>query len=273
MLRSIDGLAVRQLRTRPLRAVLTGFGVVLGVGMVFGVLLLVGTIRHTFDDLIGSAWGKTDLIVMGDGERELPAVRARPARAVPGVRAVAPMVGGEFTRLDARGHAVKGAAGDMLVAGYDTRRHAAVRLPLGRRADRRAPGRRSTLERNWARQRGIDVGDRIRVATETGPAELPIIGIFRLSSGLSFGGRGFAAMPIEAARRLTGMTTGYMQISVVVDDKRDVEAVQRRVAAALGPGLRSRRRRASRRGLAATRRAEHRPLLLLRGSRCSSAAS
>ena len=46
MLRSFDGLALRQLRTRPLRSVLTAFGIVLGVGMVFGVLLLVGTIRH-----------------------------------------------------------------------------------------------------------------------------------------------------------------------------------------------------------------------------------
>ena len=45
MLRSFDSLALRQLRTRPLRAALTAFGVVLGVGMVFGVLLLVGTIR------------------------------------------------------------------------------------------------------------------------------------------------------------------------------------------------------------------------------------
>ena len=63
MLRSFDGLALRQLRARPLRAALTGFGVVLGVGMVFGVLLLVGTIRHTFDDLLSSAWGRTDVVV------------------------------------------------------------------------------------------------------------------------------------------------------------------------------------------------------------------
>ena len=54
MLRSVNGLAFRQLRARPARAVLTGFGVILGVGMVFGVLLLVGTIRHTFDYIIRS---------------------------------------------------------------------------------------------------------------------------------------------------------------------------------------------------------------------------
>ena len=63
MLRSFNSLAFRQLRTRKLRSALTAFGVVLGVGMVFGVLLLVGTIRATFDEVIDSAWGQTDLIV------------------------------------------------------------------------------------------------------------------------------------------------------------------------------------------------------------------
>src|SRR4051812_36605797 len=208
MLRSFDGLALRQLESRPLRAGLTAFGVVLGVGMVFGVLLLVGTIRSTFDDLIGSAWGKTDLVVLGTGNGTLPQSSLDTARSVPGVRAVAPMAGGEFRQLDARGHAIQGAAGDMLVAGYDT---TSDTLPFDFRwVDGRPPrsGPEVAVERNWARQRGIEVGDRIRVATETGPAVLPVIGTFRWSSGLSFGGRGFAAMPIAAARKLTGMKTG-----------------------------------------------------------------
>ena len=51
MLRSFNSIALRQLRTRPLRSALTAFGVVLGVGMVFGVLLLIGTIRATFDEV------------------------------------------------------------------------------------------------------------------------------------------------------------------------------------------------------------------------------
>ena len=31
--------------------------------MVFGVLLLVGTIRATFDEVMDSAWGETDIVV------------------------------------------------------------------------------------------------------------------------------------------------------------------------------------------------------------------
>src|SRR3954471_17042898 len=117
MLRSFDSLALRQLRTRRLRAVLTAFAIVLGVGMVFGVLLLVGTIRHTFDDLIGAAWGKTDLIVRDRGGGALPPSVVDRGRAVPGVRDAAPWIGGAFTRLDAQDHAVEGGTGRGLAAG------------------------------------------------------------------------------------------------------------------------------------------------------------
>ena len=236
MLRTIDGIAIRQLRSRPTRAVLTGFGVVLGVGMVFGVLLLLGTIRHTFDDLISSAWGKTDLIVTGTANGILPESTLTTARAVPGVRDAGAMVGGDFTRLDASGKAITGPAGRLLVAGYDT-----TGMPPYdfRWLDGRQPrsGPELAVERNWARERRIDVGDRIRLATPAGPVRLPVVGIFRFSSGLSFGGSGFAAMPMASARRLTGIPKGYMQISVAVDDKGDVEAMQAKLAAALGKGV------------------------------------
>jgi putative ABC transport system permease protein len=235
MLRTIDGIAIRQLRSRPGRAALTGFGVVLGVGMVFGVLLLLGTIRHTFDDLIGSAWGKTDLIVTGTSNGILPEAALDRTRVVPGVRDASPMIGGDFIRIDARGRPIKGQAGRMLVAGYDTTGTPPYDF---RWVEGRPPrsGPELAVERNWARQRGVGVGDRIRVATPAGPAELPVIGIFRFSSGLSFGGSGFAAMPIAPARRLTGIRHGYMQISVVVDDKGQVEAMRAKLAAALGTG-------------------------------------
>ena len=236
MLRSVNGLAFRQLHARPAAPCSTGFGVVLGVGMVFGVLLLVGTIRHTFDDLIGSAWGKTDLIVSGTANGTLPDSALERTRAVPGVRDAAAMVGGDFTRLNSRGTAAKGPAGRLLVAGYDTRAAMApydFRWVGGRKP---VSGPELALEQNWARERHLGVGDRIRLATQSGPVTLPIVGIFRFSSGLSFGGRGFAAMPMEPARRLTGIDHGYMQISVAVDEKGAIDATQKRLTAALGPG-------------------------------------
>src|SRR5829696_7546526 len=237
MLRSFDSLALRQLRTRPLRSLLTGLGVVLGVGMVFGVLVLAGTIRHTFDEAIDGAWGSFDLVVSAQGSGVLPQDTLARVKATQGVRDAGAMAGSQFTRLDGGGRPVKGLAGQMLIAGYDPKGVAPFDFKL---ADGRfvRSGREITLERNWARDRGIEVGDRIRVATPTGPAVLPVVGLFKFSGDLSLGGIGLAAMPLGAARPMMNMPTGWTQISVTADDGTDVAALESRIKRTVGPGTR-----------------------------------
>ena len=236
MLRAFNSLALRQLRTRPLRSVLTAFGVVLGVGMVFGVLLLVGTIRATFDEVIDSAWGETDLIVMGEGSGTMAADTLNRIKEVEGVRDAAGMVGGMFTRLEADGSPVKGTKGQMLIAGYDTKGYQPYdfRLVEGRRI---AGGVEVMVEQNWARDRGYEIGDRVRVAGPTGRTELPIIGIFKLTSSLNVGGLGYAAMPLAAARRVFDQPRGWMQISVAASDRGEVGPLKSRVEQVVGSGV------------------------------------
>src|SRR4051794_31815910 len=194
MLRSFDGLAIRQLRTRPLRSLLTAFGVVLGVGMVFGVLLLVATVRHTFDDLIDSAWGSTDLVASAQAGALSEGTVER-VLATPGVRDAGGMVGAQFRRLDPRGEPISGMSGQMMVAAYDRERFPPYDFKL-------IPGRwqqsgpELIVERNWARDRGIAIGDTISAATPSGRTRLRVVGLFRFSNGLSFGGQGLAAMPL-----------------------------------------------------------------------------
>jgi putative ABC transport system permease protein len=232
--RSFDGLALRQLRTRPLRALLTGFGVVLGVGMVFGVLLLVTTIRHTFDDLLDSAFGNTQLVVSPTAGTLSQSTLER-VRSTPGVRDAGGMVGGLFTRLDAHGRPVEGPAGKLLVAGYDPRGFPPYDFKLLQGRWQRA-GPEVILERNWARDRGLAIGDSIPVATPSGPARLDVVGIFRFSSGLSFGGQGLAAMTEQAERPLIQQPSGWWQISVAAADRRQVDGLAARLRARLGPG-------------------------------------
>jgi putative ABC transport system permease protein len=235
MLRSFNSIAFRQLRTRPLRSVLTGFGVVLGVGMVFGVLLLTGTIRATFDELISSAWGETDLIVMGEGNGTMPEHTLDDIKDVEGVRDAAGMVGGMFTRLDEDGSPVKGNTGQMLIAGYDAQGYQPYdfRVVEGRKI---RSGVEVMVEQNWATDRGFTVGDRVRVAGPTGRTSLPIIGIFRLTSSLNAGGLGYAAMPLPAARRLFDQPNGWMQISIAAMDRGKVEPLKKRVEQVAGSG-------------------------------------
>ena len=235
MLRSFHSLALRQLRTRPLRSALTAFGVVLGVGMVFGVLLLAGTIRATFDEVIDSAWGKTDLIVMGEGNGTMPANTLDRIEGVQGVREAAGMVGGMFTRLERDGTPVDGTKGHLLIAGYETEGYQPFdfRLVKGRRIE---AGVEIMVEQNWAHERGYGVGDRVRAAGPTGETRLPIVGIFRLTSGLNVGGLGYAAMPLDAARKVFDQPSGWMQISIAADDRGEAQALKKRVERVLGAG-------------------------------------
>jgi putative ABC transport system permease protein len=235
MLRSFHSLALRQLKTRPLRSVLTALGVVLGVGMVFGVLLLAGTIRATFDEVIDSAWGQTDLIVMGEGSGTMPAATLDHIRAVDGVRNAAGMVGGMFTRLEPDGTPVEGPKGQLLIAGYETKGYQPYdfRLVKGRRI---ASGLEMMVEQNWATEHGYRVGDRVSAAGPTGETKLPIVGIFKLTSSLNVGGLGYAAMPLDAARKLFDQPSGWMQISVAALDRGNVDALKKRVKRVAGDG-------------------------------------
>lgn len=237
MLRSFNSIAFRQLRSRPLRSALTAFGVVLGVGMVFGVLLLTGTIRATFDEVIDSAWGETDLVVMGEGMGTMAESTLDDIKHVEGVQDAAGMVGGMFVRLGRDGKAVKGPKGQMLIAGYAAEGYQPYdfRVVKGRKI---ASGIEIMVEQNWARDRGYSVGDRVRVAGPTGRLELPIIGIFRLTSSLNVGGLGYAAMPLPAARRVFDQPDGWMQISIRAQEGSNVSLLRERVERAAGGGAR-----------------------------------
>ena len=235
MLRTFDGLAFRQLRTRPLRAGLTAFGVVLGVGMVFGVLLLTGTIRSTFDTMLESAFGKQELIVNAKAGT-LPNDSLATVNSTPGVTDAGAMVGAVFSRLDRKGDAIKGLKGQLMVAGID---------PYGRNPYRmhiisgRGPifGRETMLERNWAKDARLGLGDSVRLASPSGPVSLKIVGLFGFKSGTSMGGQGYATMPLREARRIMEVPSGWLQIVASVKNTSDVQPVQKRLEKALGSGV------------------------------------
>ena len=81
------------------------------------------------------------------------------------------------------------------------------------------------VEQNWARERGYGVGDRVPRRHADRAGELRVVGIFRFSSGLSFGGSGFAAMPLPRGARVDrSCRRGWIQITIAADDRGDVAA-------------------------------------------------
>jgi putative ABC transport system permease protein len=92
------------------------------------------------------------------------------------------------------------------------------------------------VERNWARDRGVTVGERIRLATPSGPAYLKVVGILAMPNDVAFGGQGLAAMTLREARRMMEIPDGYLQITARSASASDVESVRDRLQASLGRG-------------------------------------
>ena len=234
-MRSFASLALRQVRARRARAALTGAGIVLGVAMILGVLLLAATINRTFDDLYDSAYGKADLIVSGTGDDSLPRATAPKVRRTEGVDEISPRVLSTFTLVDERGQASEDAGSQLNVAGEDPDAEDVTNAQTvaGRDPTR---GLEISLQDSWADANGIDVGDRVRLATPDGAKRFEVTGTFRFSSGFEFGGEGFGMMPLDAARRVMDQRRVFDEINVVVDNGEEIETVQSELDRALPRG-------------------------------------
>ncbi|HEX5592983.1 MAG TPA: FtsX-like permease family protein [Solirubrobacterales bacterium] len=236
-LRSFHGIGLRSLRARPLRSVLTTGGIVLGVGMAFGVLVLVTTIHSSFEGLFDAIYGRTSVVVSGSNsigsvpESELPKIRQ-----VDGVKAAEGEVFGVFRTIDAKGAAESGRDSMLFVAGVDMNGYDTAGAEVIEGREPHGP-REIELEESWAQQRGYGPGDRLRLATPTGRADVTVTGVYKLETNLDLGGYGTAAMPIDGQRRLTNKYGTFDEINVVAEDGVSAEALKRRIAAVTGPGV------------------------------------
>jgi putative ABC transport system permease protein len=236
-LHGFAGLGLRSLRARPLRSVLTSAGIVLGVGMVFGVLILVNTIHSSFSNLFDAMYGNTSVIVSGKSAvGSVPEDTLEKVEAVDGVEGAAGGVFGVFRIVDEEGEARSGRNATLFVGGvdFDAPDTTGTDIVAGREPSR--PDE-IELEAAWAEQEGLAVGDQVWLATPMGRAEMRVAGIYELGTSLDLGGYGTAQMPVAAARRLTGKGKVWDEIDVIAADGVSAAALERRIAAVVGPGV------------------------------------
>ena len=122
------GVALKGLLGRKLRAILTGFAIVLGVAMISGSYVLTDTLSKSFDSVYDESYAATDAIISSkqaietdDGETEAPAFSAavlREVETLPGVRVAQGSIEDEARLVDKDGTPI-GNAGSGIAWGVE----------------------------------------------------------------------------------------------------------------------------------------------------------
>jgi putative ABC transport system permease protein len=253
-MRSFGSIALRQVRARRMRALLTAAGIVLGVGMIFGVLTLSGTISRTFTDLFDSVYGRADLVVSGSESTSLPKRSLKQVRETPGVAEAQGSVFSVFTKYRKPPELPPVPEGlppppppkppkpdptDQLnVVGEEpgVTDLTDTDLTSGRRP---REGLEIMILESWAADQEVKEGDELRLVTPAGTRRFEVTGLFQFATGLDFGGQGFASMPIDRARDVMDKGRGFEEIDVVVEGGDEtIGTVRRDLRAELEKGAR-----------------------------------
>jgi putative ABC transport system permease protein len=110
------GVALKGLLGRKLRAVLTGFAIVLGVAMISGAFVLTDTLGKSFDGIFNQSYKSTDAVISSKpaigsstSSDEAPAFEAdvlTKVQALPGVRVAQGSIEDKIRLVNSDGHAI-----------------------------------------------------------------------------------------------------------------------------------------------------------------------
>jgi putative ABC transport system permease protein len=215
----------RELRRRPLRALLTLLGVVLGVAAATSVTLGSRATHDAYPGMFDVLAGRAQLELRGaDGH----AFFTPPETIdVEGVEVFVPHVQAPA------GLVTRGGPEPVMVLGVDDGDQLRVRDYSAAEGDYPSfQGRNVWLEAGFAARHGIRLGNEVELLTARGPTTLRVRGLLDPVGPMRFNGGGVAVVPQRVAQRLFAGEGKVNTVSVVVRRGADVEAVRGRLAEA-----------------------------------------
>jgi putative ABC transport system permease protein len=213
-------VALRGLRARPLRTVLTAMSVVLGVAMISGTYVLTDTINKSFSEVFSQANSGTDVVVapqkideaFNDDPPPLDERLIARVRAADGVRVAAGGIQGDVTIRDREGDRVGGASTFVLSLQpkpLDPFRFVTGRAP--RAADELA------LSAKVFADEGLKVGDTLTVSGQEGARRYTLVGSANFGDVDTVAGYPAAIVTLPTAQALTGNVGKVGTIAVAAD--------------------------------------------------------
>jgi putative ABC transport system permease protein len=226
-------VALRGLLAHKGRLVATFLAVALGVAFIGGVLTLTDTMNRTFDDLFADVYRDTDAVVRSDqsiGGDEfgggldvrgtLPASVLDDVEGAQGVAAADGGIEGYAQVIDSDGDAVGDPSmGAPTFGGNWTDIDELNPFDIDD-SDGRPPREAGevVIDRGTADSAGYEVGDRLRVQTQSGVGEYTLVGITHFGTADSPGGASYVMWTTEEAQDVVGEPGRYSSVAVVADD-------------------------------------------------------
>jgi putative ABC transport system permease protein len=218
---------VREGQRRPGRTLLTLAGISLGLATIVAIRLTVPTAERAYRELFEGVAGRPVLEIAAPGQAGFDPALVRGLTKVRGVQAVVPRIRAVAS--------VVGTSGSVAVPvlGLD---------PVGLAVD--WPARKPTaalaehdalLDASLAETLGRKSGDRLRLWTPAGPAELHLAGT--LPAGGSSGPCGVLVVSLARARDLFALPGQINSVELVLEDGADPEQVRAVVGRRLPKGV------------------------------------
>ncbi len=205
-------LAVRSLKLRPLRVLLSAFGIVLGVAGMLAISITNQTALESITRLFENTSGRADLSVIpansGDG---LPEQVLRNTSAYPGVSLAAPVTQAQTVLGDKLAEEEIGlsffgtSSGGLLLYGIDPSADPQLRdyrLTAGSFLSDGLTGREVVLVENFAQDEEIEVGDRLQILTPNGIEVLRVVGLIAREGAGQTNNGSFGVVPLQTVQEL-----------------------------------------------------------------------
>jgi putative ABC transport system permease protein len=238
----VTSLALRGLAARKLRSALTATAILLGVAMIAGTYVLTDQIRHAFEDIQAQAVEGIDVVVtpreaFGSDftqQQTIDEAMVDEVARIDGVEAAHGQVAASG-RLVVDGEVVDTQGAPSLVFGAAPERFSPVDPTAGRQP--RTAGELSVLEQT-AESQGLEVGDRVGLATRHGVRRFEIVGRFAFGEGgSSLGGTSMVIIPARQLQELWDSVGEVASIEAIASSGTAPEELARRVRRALPSAL------------------------------------
>ena len=266
---ALGKFTIREIGSRPGRAILTLLSVVIGVAMVVSVNIAAQTTRLANKDMYETLAGKSSLEVMTEAGVPFDQSVLDKVANVDGVVAAVPLIriGAKMTYIDPRtkpavkpgendaaggGDSADGAGEetteddgavdrlqvDVQALGIDPEKDEAVRdytLIAGKRID--STRNRILMDNDFASGLGLKVNDKVRFyVKDRSKKEFTIVGLIA-PRGAAAIGQGVVYMSIESAQKLLGMEGEIHSIQIVTEDTVKPATVNNAIVGILPQGL------------------------------------